>query len=166
MHGDGAQGWRRCIDTNVGSMGRFSRADIERLADRLRTVQLESCDAVDLLNRTASNRACAVYADPPYPSADTSPYAVNGTDIDRLAAALRVQQGAVAVSGYGSEWDMLGWVKVVKPALRRNIGKSGRGASERTETLWLNGAAMATNPQADLREVIGDGDADLAQGWQ
>ena len=154
MHGDGSPGFRRCITTAVGSMGRFYRADITRLADRLRGVQLESVDALDLLSRTADHEDCAVYADPPYPTADTSAYAVDRVDIDALAAAFQAQRGAVAVSGYGSEWDCLGWHKVTKQALRRNVlqfskvkGEGKGGGSPRTETLWLNDKAAAMKPR-------------------
>ena len=121
MSSDGARSWRRCLSGNKGSRPRFDRAGITRLADRLRSVQLESVDALDLLKRTADYEACAVYADPPYPTADTSVYAVDRVDIDALAAAFQAQRGAVAVSGYGSEWDCLGWHKTTKAALRRNI---------------------------------------------
>ena len=148
MHGDGSPGFRRCLTAAVGSMGRFDRADITRLADRLRTVQLESVDALDLLWRTAGNEGCAVYADPPYPTADTSAYAVDRVDIDALAAALQAQSGAVAVSGYGSEWDCLGWHKETKPALRRNVAPGpGKTGDPRTETLWLNDKAAAMKPR-------------------
>ena len=149
MHGDGAQSLAAVPvgQQRLATLGRFDRAGITRLADRLRSVQLESVDALDLLKRTADYEACAVYADPPYPTADTSAYAVDRVDIDALAAAFQAQRGAVAVSGYGSEWDVLGWRKVTKPAVRRNFVVSGKGGSPRTETLWLNDKAAATKPR-------------------
>ena len=52
------------------------------------------------------------------------------------------QRGAVGISGYGNEWDVLGWRKVTRPALRRQIN----GGEARLEVLWLNGEAAATRP--------------------
>lgn len=36
------------------------------------------------------------------------------------------QRGAAGISGYGDEWDMLGWRRVTYPALRRQIKLGGR----------------------------------------
>ena len=70
-------------------------------------------------------------------------YSVRGVDWDRLADLLMAQRGAVGVSGYGDEWDRLGWRRVTRPALRRQINGGGEA---RMEVLWLNGKAAATRP--------------------
>ena len=51
------------------------------------------------------------------------------------------QRGAVGISGYGDEWDVLGWRKVTRPALRRQFNGGAR-----LEVLWLNDKAAATRP--------------------
>ena len=53
------------------------------------------------------------------------------------------QQGAAGVSGYGDEWDLLGWRRVTRPALRRQIKGEGE---ERLEVLCLNDKAAAARP--------------------
>ena len=53
------------------------------------------------------------------------------------------QQGAVGISGYGDEWDLLGWRRVTRPALRRQIKGEGE---ERPAVLCLNDKATATRP--------------------
>ena len=80
-----------------------------------------------------------IYADPPYPSATTTGYAVRDFDRDGLADVLMAQRGAVGISGYGDEWDVLGWRRVTGPALRRQI--NGGWGEARLEVLWLNGKA-------------------------
>ncbi len=86
---------------------------------------------------------CTIYADPPYPTSDTRAYSVRGFDREGLADVLMAQRGAAGRSGYGDEWDLPGWRRVTRPALRRQI--SG-GAEARMEVLWLNDKAAATRP--------------------
>ena len=82
-----------------------------------------------------------IYADPPHPSATTTGYVVRDFDRDGLADVLMAQRGAVGISGYGDEWDVLGWRKVTRPALCRQINGGAR-----LEVLWLNSKAAATRP--------------------
>ncbi len=82
-------------------------------------MQLECRDACDLLDRVKDYDYTVIYADPPYPTANTSAYSVRGVDWERLADLLMAQRGAVGVSGYGDEWDMLGWRRVERPGLSR-----------------------------------------------
>ena len=128
-------GWSRRFTPAVGSIARHSKEDIKRLSARLWTVQLDNCDALGLLERTADCDYAVIYCDPPYPTADTSAYAFGNLDFHRLADLLRLQKGAVAVSGYPGEWDCLGWAAEQKQAIRRQI--SG-GGEPRTEVLWRN----------------------------
>ena len=121
------------------SYRRFKSAEwtaqrIFALARRMRRVQLECKPAVDFMARIADNADAVVYVDPPYQSADVSPYAV--TARGGLTEALRAQRGFVAVSGYGDEWEHLGWHRYEMSASRMNIGKAAGEA--RTEVLWLN----------------------------
>ena len=95
------------------------------LARRLANVQLECADALDLLRRIQHRADAVIYADPPYP--DTRrPYAVE-VDYAELGTMLAAQRGRVAVSGYATDWDHLGW-----RAERQNRSR------DRVETLWMN----------------------------
>ena len=144
LRGDGhSGGWIAHYNPSVGSLRLSSRQDITALARRLRYVQLESVDALTLLDWVKDCDYAIVYADPPYPTANTTPYVVKDIDIDALAGVLACQQGAVALSGYGDEWNMLGWRRVERPALRRQIKGNGEN---RMEVLWLNDKASATRP--------------------
>ncbi len=130
------RGWIRRFDPAIGSFSRHTAAEISRLAERMRNVQLENVDALDLLERTAGCDYAVIYCDPPYPTADTSAYSIGHLDFDRLGELLQAQQGAVAVSGYEGEWDCLGWAAERKQALRRQL--NSRGGEPRTELLWRN----------------------------
>ena len=126
--------WRRAMNPSVGSLGRWRSSRVAALAKRLWSVQLECRDAVELLWDVAQQDRAVVYVDPPYPTADTSAYRLSATP-EGLAEALQAQRGAVAVSGYGDEWDCLGWRRLEKGAIRRQIGGN---ADQRTEVLWCN----------------------------
>ena len=124
---------------------------VEWLAERLREVQLESCDALDILEKTARVPNAVIYCDPPYRTADNSLYSVNSVDWDGMADLLLSQQGAVAVSGYGDEWDMLGWdrleVNVLCTAAARPTGAL---ASQRIEVIWRNAKCVDFTPKQQL----------------
>ena len=151
MHGDGGTGWSVTMSSAVGNRGLFRGESIIALADRIRAVQLECRDATDILKRIAGFQDAVVYADPPYPTADTSPYTINQVDMKALADLFQAQKGAVAVSGYGSEWDMLGWARVEMACLRRQIKNN---SEPRTEVLWLNEKAARVQPQMNLEVVV------------
>ena len=127
--------WMRGFNPSVGSLYRHRAGEIAALSERIRDVQLENSDALGLLERTADCDYAVIYCDPPYPTANTGPYAWGNIDFDRLADLLRSQKGAVAVSGYPGEWDCLGWAAERKQALRRQIAGGGE---PRTEVLWRN----------------------------
>ncbi len=124
-HGDSRPGWGRTFSPNVGSFFLHGISTIAALWQRLRYVQLECRDACDLLDRVKDYDYTVLYVDPPYPTATTTAYSVRGVDWERLADLLMAQRGAVGVSGYGDEWDRLGWRRVTRPALRRQINGGG-----------------------------------------
>lgn len=109
--------------------------DYSELATRLAAVQLENKDALQVLQFSASIEDVSVYCDPPYHSAGRN-YAHNNVDVDSLTEALLAQKGAVAVSGYGTEWDHLGWRRVEHPTSCAIYGSTGTFA--RTEVVWCN----------------------------
>ena len=135
--------WQRRFNPATSSIAYHTSDEIHRRSSRLRTVRLECVDACVLLDRIKDLDSCTIYADPPYPTANTTGYAVRGFDRAGLADVLMAQQGAVGVSGYGDEWDLLGWRRVIRPALRRQIKGEGE---ERLEVLWLKDKAAATRP--------------------
>lgn len=129
-HGTAHNGWRAEMDERVAL-----------LAERLRNVHLESTDAVALMNTTRVNRPDAVvYCDPPY--ADTVEYEL-AVDRGALRAALLAQRGRVLISGYGDEWDDLGWRKQQRASRITSLAMSPGGATPtpkatRLESAWAN----------------------------
>ena len=108
------------------------------VADRISDLQVENVDAVTLLERTAGYRQAVVYCDPPYYSVGTDKYA-GGVDLADLTEVLKAQTGRVAISGYGSEWDCLGWRRLDTSALC-HTGQPGVEQADitRREVLWCN----------------------------
>ena len=89
---------------------------ISRLADRLRYTQLENMDAVKMIERiydkvpNLSFGEVVLYLDPPYRTARTEIYR-ESVDFERLDAILpkAPDHVKIAVSGYGDDYDFLGW---------------------------------------------------------
>ena len=100
--------WQRRFNPTIGSIAYHTSDEIHRRSSRLRTVQPECIDACILLDRIKDLDPRTIYADPPYPTANTTGYAVQDFDRAGLMYALIAQQGAVRISGYGDEWDLLG----------------------------------------------------------
>ena len=109
--------------------------EIRRLAQRLRPVQLETRDAAETLKSLADRNDWAIFFDPPYLHADTSPYGHDLADRGEIADLLTAQKGAVAVSGYDGEWDGLGWHRTDFAA---KVVNAQGGTSGRMEQVWTN----------------------------
>ena len=137
--------------TNQGSWGRrrtisstkmvgWGRDRFVALAERLKRVQLDRISAVDFLERWADVEDVALYCDPPYHTANTDGYGTVEVDVEDLTKALLAQKGSCAVSGFGDEWDHLGWRKeTMKHATKFHSRPNGeRMEMERTEAVWLN----------------------------
>ena len=122
-----------------GDWTRGLASHVPALAARLRGVQLACEDALRVLARVAERDDAVVYCDPPYAGTsgyvDAYAHVVNDAARARLADVLRSAQGKVAVSGYGDEWDVLGWERHEHPTITAN---GARGVWERTEVLWTN----------------------------
>ena len=101
----------------------------------MRDVTVENRDGVEILEKLSKRDDYAIYVDPPYGGADTSPYGAQVSDREALAAALRKQQGPVVVSGYGDDWDSLGWQVIDFPGV--NVDAAGR-TTKRIERCWFN----------------------------
>ena len=135
MH-HGPNGWGFSVRHKANiSTKRVRPPDMLRLADRIRHVHLECRDAEVILQRLADKPNWAIYFDPPYRDADTTPYRVTLTDRARIAELLKAQKGAVAVSGYGDEWDCTGFERTeFHTKMLRATGE----ALNRTEVVWSN----------------------------
>ena len=111
------------------------------LAARLGEVMLECCDALDILERSADNADIMLYVDPPYETAAPGAY-VHSVDRAALAAALKRQKGAVAVSGYPAdmpELDAAGWRRLELDTTLATLGRiDDKVRPGRVECLWVN----------------------------
>ncbi len=122
--------------TNASS-GKWTGKELLPLANRLFRVQVENRNALGLLERMIEEDRAVIYCDPPYRSANTNPYGVLDIDWDRMTELVKSQKGKVAISGYGDEWDQLGWVRNEYKTIFRGTTKNKK-ASERIEVLWTN----------------------------
>jgi DNA adenine methylase len=114
---------------------------IAEAADRLRRVQIENRDALDVIERH-DHKDALFYCDPPYPpqsreSGDAYIYEMGERDHRDLAELLRNCEGMVAVSGY--QCDLLddlydGW-RVYSEGEK---GLAGKGTTTREEVLYTN----------------------------
>ena len=52
---------------------------------------------------------CSSNAKTPVTYSIVSAYPVSDLDLERCAGLLAAQRGAVGISGYVNEWDLLGW---------------------------------------------------------
>ena len=130
VHGNPYYGIRRVPSGNNRGI-----PEVKRLADRLRYVQLETRDASATLEALADRPEYSIYVDPPYSAADTKAYGYDLQDRTRFAELLQAQQGAVAVSGYGTEWDSLSWERTEFPA--KYVDAKG-DTTDRREVVWCN----------------------------
>lgn len=151
-------GWRRAKDP-FGARGVDSWQTIDHLyavARRLRQVQIESDDALNVIRRYDRPDAL-FYCDPPYLAETRGRWAANGyqhemTEADHraLAEVLHAAQGMVVLSGYSSDLyaDLYaGWRTETREA-------KTDGGFTRTEVLWLNPAAARGGRQPRLLEVL------------
>lgn len=140
--------WAYCKSTSRRNMsGAVSRyhGRLEKLydvADRLRRVQIENKDALEIIERYDGEEAL-FYCDPPYPHevrGDTSSYGneMDEDDHRELAEVLRNCEGKVAVSGYQCDlyeelFEDRGWNRVDAEEKTMHTTKDTR-----QESLWLN----------------------------
>ena len=147
-------GWR--VERHPGSNNIGAWADTTHLwqiAGRLRRVQIERRDALEVIERYG-NPDCLVFADPPYVTGTRGDnWAKRGyehelTDSQHrdLAASLHKCPGMVVLAGYASPLyhDLYGdWLAVTHTSRKQS-------REDATETLWLNPAAASTVTQRTL----------------
>ncbi len=124
----------------------------KQFTERLRGVTIENVDALELLGRYDTPETL-YYLDPPYvPDSRTSTgeyrHEMTGEDHLRMVEVVRGISGFVVISGYENElYDSLGWTKFASDSYAQGNNAEMR---KRTEVIWLNPAAVAAMPQADL----------------
>lgn len=136
-------GWwfRRGEDTQTPSAKTLAHASrIPKVASRLRSVSLESRDAVEIVQDYGREPKVCIYADPPYlGSTRASNYRHEMLEDSlhvKLADALRNCKASVVLSGYASPlYEELfdGWHRM---ELKAPTALSGRAAEN--EVLWSN----------------------------
>ena len=130
--------WKRQNTQRVRVAKRYTVVELAALQQRMRHVQLECRDAIQLLDELADVDHAVIYCDPPY--ADQRTLDLYACDVDRqtLAETLLRQRGRVAISGYGTEWDKLEWRRQeYRTSTGLNWAVTG-APSERIEVLWTN----------------------------
>lgn len=143
---DRAVGWARGRAAPLSDQVRSwlgAIPNLDRVAERLRTVQIEHDSAWAIFERYDSPDTL-FYVDPPYVASTLSAnkeYRSPFTDGDhrRLAEVLEQVQGMVVLSGFDCPLynELFGaWERREKRAL--TVGRTAEGRAFRTEVLWLN----------------------------
>ena len=129
----------------------FDAIELDRLAERMRDVQVIAGDGVDLMQKLVERDDTLVYADPPYAGAAEPLYGQH-SDFRRaeMLEAMLGMRGRCAVSGSPSDWpelDEAGWPR----AEIEITSKPGHGSSRaRVEALWRN-PRLAAEATTQLR---------------
>ena len=146
------------MQPRVGSLGRWKHERVEALARRLWNVQLECTDGVALLERLVDKPYVVAYVDPPYPTNWQGGGGYGMTcDYDALTNVLHRMCGSVAISGYGDEWNHLGWRRYEKIDNFSDIKNAKK--SQRVEVLW-------TNYDASVHGSAYDESMAIAEKWR
>jgi DNA adenine methylase len=149
--------WAYCIEPGGTAVQRWNNG-IPKLADvanRLLRVQIENLPALDIINRYDTPNTL-FYIDPPYVfstrNGASNEYSNELTDDDhsKLAQALMVCRGKVAVSGYdgGLYRDLYkGWHMTAE---KQRISWASPDRAMRQEVLWTNYDPAAIHSVSDL----------------
>ena len=110
------------------------------ISERIKDIQLENRDALKLLSDVAKIKDIVIYCDPPYMSSRSESTAYHMTmDYDAMTELLNAQAGRVCISGYGNEWDHLGWPKSsIYSTFASFKGDDNIGSRLRVESFWRN----------------------------
>lgn len=133
-------GWRHSAQGQCPKMPeQWSKvpARVMEVANRLKQVQIENMDAVDLIEKY-NHESVLIYADPPY-TLDTRSSRIYAHDMEekghiRLLEALKKHKGSVILSGYENplyEKHLDRW-KLDRKKMATENGQS------KTEVLWMN----------------------------
>ncbi len=110
-------------------------------AARLKDAQIESMDAVDLIEQH-NDSDTLIYCDPPYVSSSLVDkhyqYDFSIDDHCRLLRAIKKHSGPVMISGYYSELyakELSDWSQITQ---KTKVGITTEKKSDRTEIVWCN----------------------------
>ena len=110
------------------------RHRLRSLSDRIKDVQIENYDAIQLISRLNSPEVF-IYCDPPYRHANTSQY-TEQTNHDELEERLLGFAGRVLVSGYDGDFPRL--QEEWRSERHYTFTAVNRRSTKRTECLWMN----------------------------
>ena len=140
-HADGGKKPSFAYSANTNFLQNESFRRIEKISNRIKKVTILNRKAERVLEYLKNIPNVIIYCDPPYVSSYTSAYRHGQFDKNEIEKLLRQQRGKVAVSGYGDEWDCLGWdcfeYGVALTAFNSRI-KNFQKRRTRTEKLWVN----------------------------
>lgn len=106
------------------------------LIERMRNVELDCADAIDIAARYVHTEAVTIYIDPPYANTTGYRHDLNHT---ALADVVRDARASVVISGYPTcPYDNLlpAWQRV--DYQRRRSPHAGHGDGQVDECLWMN----------------------------
>ena len=112
-----------------------------RLASRIRDVEITQGEAIPFIERWGRHADAMLYVDPPYQGTygtgkgkHNAPTAYAAKEDVHLMTALQDAKSMVALSGYGAEWDHLGWEKRTYKTHTPNGSFAEK--TPRVEVLW------------------------------
>lgn len=126
---------------------------LNRITKRLQGVVIESREALDLISQQDESDTL-FYVDPPYPPDshrdNSHSYSFEMSDDDHrdLADCLHALEGRVVLSGYACDL----YNELFDDWKRFDRQNNTQGDKNATESLWLNPAAQANQPQTSLFE--------------
>lgn len=148
MHTSTSNAWSASYSNSV-YIKKWDKSQIHDLSERLAKVRLEDKDAIDILKATQTRQHCLIYCDPPY-DVDSSKMYRHGVCLAKLEEVLVSQTGKVAISGYGNQWDHLGWQRYEhKTYMHSKTDKVFR----RVEVLWTNYDVTQTHKSMPLLKL-------------
>ena len=137
--GENSPVWARS-GAEISSRGSIISNRIMPLYNRIKNCHLYNEDAMVFIERSVDYDFMVCYCDPPYrTSLNSKRYQDNESESDEfiwgLTDVMKRHKGFVAISGYGDEWDHLGWER------REFVSKSTMPEDdypERIDVLWMN----------------------------
>ena len=142
MHATNAKpyDWGRTFTNSESKRDTKYKLDmIGPISERIKDVQLEDRDALKLLADVANTKNIVIYCDPPYKTKWKNVSYVETIDYDAMTDLLKAQAGRVCISGYGDEWDHLGWTKTSTDSVFSSFkGDDNIGSRQRVESVWRN----------------------------
>ena len=131
--------FRHRTSGGTGLMSPPRSPQIVALSERVAEVELETRSAEWMTEYYGDNPDFVWYFDPPYQVAEAANlYAHNLVGIADWVPRLQAVAGLAAVSGYGTEWDGLGWRRHEHSTHGIAGAQRAGDRPERTEVLWTN----------------------------